>query len=333
MSDSSKNSQTSNADKSPGIGYYLIMAILALLLIGTLTAWVLLQSAQTVALNPSFYKLELERAGVYDYAYQRLGETLKEQGGAQAEAFLGLSGISMEDVVTRAWLKSQAENLIDHAFAYINGNAATAELFIDLTEPKSRLYAAAQERIGQLPENGQAPATAMLEQYKTQFDEKIPDRVDLAAQAGGTQGLDQARTGVQTAKTATLSILVFALILAGIMVLLTRKRVHSMARWLGGAMLLSGGAVLVALSVGKAKAVEMLSGFGQTGEGQILVKIVTDGAQAVNDAAFPFAAVLIVLGVIGIAASFLLPKAQTQPAAAKAKTLEKAKDEKKAARE
>lgn len=321
MTDSSNDSKSSG----PGIGQYIILGILSVFLVGALTSFVLLQSAQSVALNPSFYKAELETAGVYDYAYQKLGDSLKEQGGAQAEAFLGVAGITMEDVVTRAWIKTQAESLIDHAFAYLNGQSATAELYIDLTEPKSRLYAKAKERIDQLPQGAQAAATTSLEAYKAEFDQKIPDRVDLAAQAGGASGLEQAKNGVQTAKTATLALLVLAVLWAALIVYLNRKRLPSMARWLGASLLIAGALTWLGLGVMQGKVKEVLSAYAGANEAAIFIKVASDAAQAFNDAAMPLALALIVVGLIGIVASFVMPKAQPTQVKAKA---EKAKDKK-----
>ncbi len=312
--------------RGPGIGHYLILGSLSLFLVGALTSFVLLQSAQSVALSPSFYKAELEKAGVYDYAYQKLGESLKEQGGAQAEAFLGVAGITMEDVVTRAWIKTQAESLIDHAFAYFNGQSATAELYIDLTEPKSRLYAKAQERIAQLPQGAQAAATTSLESYKAEFDQKIPDRVDLAAQAGGAQGLEQTKNGVQTAKMATLALLFLALLWAALIVYLNRSRLPSKARWLGGSLLIAGVLTWLGLGVMQGKVKEALQAYAGANEAAILVKVASDAAQAFNDAAAPLALALIAVGLVGIVASFVMPKPEVTPMKTKA---EKPKDEKK----
>lgn len=327
MGESSKSSEAvpANAKNGPGILHFLAMAVLALMLIGSLTALALAYAAQSVALNPSFYKSELERAGVYDYAYQKLSESLKEQGGTQAEAMQKFSGIKIEDVVTRAWIKTQAEGLIDHAFAYFDGQSASAELYIDLTEPKSRLYAKAQERIAQLPQGAQAAATTSLEGYKQEFDQKIPDRVDLAAQAGGAQGLEQVKNGVQSIRTVTLVFMGLSLLWAGLIAYLNRKRLPSMARWLGASLLIAGALTWLALSVMQGKVTDALSAYASVDQAAIFLKLASDTAQAFNDAATPLALALIVVGAIGIVASFLLPKAQPQAAKAKA---EKAKEEK-----
>ncbi len=225
---------------------YFFLVIFTLLLVGQLTALVLAQAAQSVLLDARFYKTELDRAGVYDYAYASFSQKMREQGGAQTEALIGLSGIAMEDVITKPWIKAQAENLIDHALAYLNGQSATAELVLDLTDPKARLLAAAQTKISQQQPDGNS--SARVAQLKAQLDEKVPDRIDLAAQAG-TQGLEQARTAVQTVKNATAGLVIFALVLAGLIALLARKSVNSIARWLGVALLAAGVLSLLAIGV------------------------------------------------------------------------------------
>ncbi len=284
---------------------YVFLVLFTLLLVGQLTALVVVQASQTVLLDARFYKTELDRAGVYDYAYASFSQKIQEQGGNSTQALIGLSGISMEDVFTKPWIKTQAENLIDHALAYINGQSATAELVVDLTDPKARLMAAAQTKIAQLQPDGNG-STALMAQLKAQLDEKVPDRIDLAAQAGGMQALEQARSSVQTAKTATLGMAIVALVLAGLIAVLARKSVNAIARWLGAACFIAGALSLLAIGVAKEKAVEMLSAYAHTPEGQIMLTVAKDGSQAVQDAAFPMAAALIVLGVVGIAASFLI---------------------------
>lgn len=296
---------------------YAFLVLFTVLLAGQLAAVVLLQSASGVALDPAFYKNELEKSGAYDMIYAKLNAAIAEQGGAQATALLSLSGVTVNDIVTKTWIKAAAGHLIDNALAYVKGQSATADLTVDLTEPKANLYAAAQAKIVQLPQGAQDAATAKLAEIKTQFDEKVPDRIDLAA-TPGTDGLDQAKSAVTTFQTALLGLLVLSLVWAGLIVFLARQSVNSILRWLGAALLLGGLLAFGILSFAQSMLKDALKVWASLPESASLSTVAADGMAAVNNAAFPLAAALAVIGAIGLAASVFLKPGASDPAPAAA---------------
>ncbi|MBI5226900.1 hypothetical protein HY994_06755 [Candidatus Micrarchaeota archaeon] len=284
---------------------YVFLVLFTAILAGQLAVLVLVQSASGVALDPAFYKNELQAAGIYDYAYAKLNQSVTEKGGGQASAMMTLSGISMTDILTKDWIKRQAENLIDHGLAYLKGQSQSAELWIDLTEPKTKLFAAADAKIQQLPESLQDAATTQKAAFSEQIDRQVPDKVNLAEQPGAQQQLLEARNAVGTLQTILLGLVVFALVLAVLIVVLARKSIHSIVRWLGAGLILGGALAFGLLGLVQSKLNEALPTIAGGPEAPMLTKLAADGFAAVQGAAFPLAGVLVVVGLVGIAASFL----------------------------
>ncbi len=118
---------------------YFFLTWFASLLIGSTMGLLYIYAAQTTFLEPSFYKKELESAGGYDVVYAYFNANLAGGDGAAIGALAQAGGITLQDVVQKPWIKSQAENLIDNLFAYLNSRTPTLNLTIYLNSRRERL--------------------------------------------------------------------------------------------------------------------------------------------------------------------------------------------------
>lgn len=175
-------------------------------------------------------------------------------------------------VLGEEWLKGQVRELVHNLLAYAKGESQSIELLVDLTEPKERLRTLGQGEV----------------------TDSFPNQINLLERPGAREAVDNFRTQVQNLQTGLVVSAVVALLsLVGLVFLAKDQKSKIRLPSIGLAL---GGVYALTLSMQLTGAVR-----------QQLPQEYQEAAFAVigllSDSITVFAAALIVIGVLGFAAS------------------------------
>ena len=275
------------------------LSVFSGLLLTVSTGALFLYAVEATFLDPGFYKNELEKTRAYDLVYPYLSSGFGSDG-QQVETILVAAGVKVEDILTKAWVKSQAENLIDNAFSYLKGQSPILNLTVYPAEPKGRLLDLVEKKLG---------ASARLALSKT-VDAQVPDAVNLAEKFD-TSPMVQAREAVSVLQVALLVLGALVVVFCLFIFLLTRDHVPSTFRWIGFPLASAGILCLAVVEFFKIQSVALLAQYPDASSVQIARLVSTDALAAFGqNLGFP-AAFLIILGVGMLVGSFFI---RTRPA-------------------